>query len=54
MTAAGKPTARTIDGGSAVPAKLASCTNQWLRGVLDASGKPGSYTVEDSTDLVGG
>jgi hypothetical protein len=37
-----------------VPAEPAICTNQWLRGILDASGKPGSYKVEDSTGLVGG
>ncbi len=40
-------------GGTAVPAKPAICTNQWLRGVLDAEGKPGAYTLEDSSDVLG-
>jgi branched-chain amino acid transport system substrate-binding protein len=39
-------------GGSAVPDQPAICTNQWLRGELDASGEPTAYTVEDSTDLI--
>ncbi len=38
-------------GGSAVTDRPAICTNQWLRGVLDADGHPLSYTVEDSSDL---
>ncbi len=38
-------------GGSAAPDRPAICTNQWLRGVLDANGNPESYTVEDSGDL---
>jgi len=36
-----------------MPEGPAICTNQWLRGVLDASGNPASYAVEDSTDLLG-
>jgi branched-chain amino acid transport system substrate-binding protein len=40
-------------GGSAVPDQPAVCTNQWLRGELDASGEVASYTVEDSSDVVG-
>ncbi len=40
-------------GGSAVPDQPAICTNQWLRGELDASGVPTSYTLEDASDLVG-
>jgi branched-chain amino acid transport system substrate-binding protein len=40
-------------GGSAVPDQPAICTNQWLRGELDASGEVSSYTVEDSPDVVG-
>ena len=39
-------------GGGAVPDQPAICTNQWLRGELDASGVPTSYTVEDASDLV--
>ncbi len=39
--------------GSAVSDRPAICTNQWLRGVLDADGNPVSYTVEDSSDLFG-
>jgi branched-chain amino acid transport system substrate-binding protein len=30
------------------------CTNQWLRTQLDADGNPTTYTIEDSTELVGG
>ncbi len=40
-------------GGSAVPDLPAVCTNQWLRGELDASGEVSSYTVEDSSEVVG-
>lgn len=40
-------------GGSAVPDLPAVCTNQWLRGELDATGEVASYTVEDSSDVVG-
>lgn len=40
-------------GGSAVSDRPAICTNQWLRGELDADGNPVSYTVEDSSDLFG-
>lgn len=39
-------------GGGAVPDQPAICTNQWLRGELDASGVPTSYTVEDASALV--
>lgn len=39
-------------GGSAVPEQPAICTNQWLRGELDASGVPTSYSVEDASALV--
>jgi hypothetical protein len=38
-------------GGSAVSDGPAICTTQWLRGKLDASGSPVSYTVADSTGL---
>ncbi len=41
-------------GGSAMPAKPAICTNQYLRAELDASGNPTNYSVEDATALVGG
>jgi branched-chain amino acid transport system substrate-binding protein len=40
-------------GGSAVPTSPAVCTNQWLRAVLDADGRPSTYTVEDSSGLFG-
>ncbi len=40
-------------GGSADPAQPSVCTNQWLRAQLDADGNAASYTVEDSSDLVG-
>lgn len=40
-------------GGSAMPAKPAICTNQYLRAELDAEGNPTNYTVEDATELVG-
>ena len=40
-------------GGSAMPDQPAICTNQWLRGELDASGNSTDYTVEDSTDILG-
>jgi ABC-type branched-subunit amino acid transport system substrate-binding protein len=40
-------------GGSAVPDLPAVCTNQWLRGELDANGEVASYTVEDSSEVVG-
>lgn len=39
-------------GGHAVPDQPAICTNQWLRGELDESGVPTSYTVEDASALV--
>ena len=40
-------------GGSAVPDLPAVCTNQWLRGELDATGEVASYTLEDSSEVVG-
>jgi branched-chain amino acid transport system substrate-binding protein len=39
--------------GSASPASPPVCTNQWLRTQLDADGNPTTYTVEDSSDLLG-
>ncbi len=41
-------------GGSAVASLPAVCTNQWLRATLDAGGRPASYAVEDSSDLLAG
>jgi branched-chain amino acid transport system substrate-binding protein len=40
-------------GGSAMTSQPAVCTNQWLRAILDADGRPASYEVEDSSDVVG-
>ncbi len=40
-------------GGVAMPNQPGICTNQWLRGELDATGNSTSYTVEDSTDILG-
>lgn len=40
-------------GGTADPALPPVCTNQWLRTQTDADGNPTTYTVEDSTDLLG-
>jgi branched-chain amino acid transport system substrate-binding protein len=39
--------------GSASADQPAVCTNQWLRSELDATGNPTTYTVEDSTDVLG-
>jgi branched-chain amino acid transport system substrate-binding protein len=40
-------------GGSASAAQPAVCTNQWLRTELDADGRATSYTVEDSSEVLG-
>lgn len=39
--------------GEAMAESPAICTNQWLKTTLDADGEPTTYTVEDSTSLLG-
>jgi branched-chain amino acid transport system substrate-binding protein len=41
-------------GGSAFPSQPAVCTNQSLRGVLDAEGRPAGYERVDSTEIIEG
>jgi branched-chain amino acid transport system substrate-binding protein len=39
-------------GGSAIDLAPAVCSNEWLRTTLDAEGRPTTYEVVDSTDIL--